>query len=98
MVPAFGGRSFPPKNPISRRKKSCVAKGDSFYSPFVCGVPSSPFSSSLLFLRSFNQYFLSIYYVLDTILDTGDIARNSTEEAPDFLEFLNKQLRTYSIG
>lgn len=58
---------------------------------FLCvWSPSKDLSSSL----SFHQYFLSIYYVLDTILGSGDTARNSTQEAPELLGFPNKQPRT----
>lgn len=41
----------------------------------------------LFLLPSLTRYFLSIYYVLDTILGTGDIARDSAEEDPEFPEF-----------
>lgn len=46
--------------------KRAVMLGESFYSPFVCGVLPNTFSSSLL-LVSFNQYLLNICNMLDTI-------------------------------
>ena len=43
MIPAFGRHSFPAKSPISRRKKSCDARGNVSILPLCVGSFHTPF-------------------------------------------------------
>lgn len=77
---------------MSRKKKSCIPRGTVSTLPLCVGFLHLPFPPPFFF--SFNQYFLSSCYVLDTILGTGESARNNIEETSEFSDLPNKQLST----